>query len=177
MNRAQVIRDALENLYGDSRFEVMHGSLSTVPILKVGNDANEIEYIVPEVQTVQQKNEDFKISFSFGVMGKILTSASEIKFSLFAKMKQEGSQKRIFSSLIPVDFTDQAVTAFNLMGEVTDLNFELDTIISLRIEAIFTDSDLINMINENLSEEEKPVDNSVTFSALAAKMLVIVEED
>ncbi|WP_215113396.1 hypothetical protein [Exiguobacterium sp. s63] len=177
MSRPQIIKEALEKKYGVSKFEVMHGMFSTLPIIEMKNDEKEVSYIVPQAKTIQHANKNFKLTFSVGVTGELLKSADDIKFSLSTSNAKDPTLRRIFASSIPEENISKIGRGFEMMAEIADLNFEENTKLTLRVEAIFNDEELINMVNEKLNKNEKPIEKSLIFSTIAARMLVIVEED
>ncbi|WP_214858099.1 hypothetical protein [Exiguobacterium sp. s191] len=178
MNRSQIIKEMLEKKYGYSTVQIMHGMLSTLPILKVHNGDKEIPYVVPQIQSTQRGKKDFNITFSFGVRGNILKSADDIRFSLFTSTEDDNSLKRIFSTSIPEAVESKTVRGFELTAEIADLNFEKNTNLVLRFEAVFKDRELIDSINKELMKiDEKLIESNVILSSVAARLSIKLEDE
>lgn len=175
MELDQAIKHVLKEKYDNDSISLLHGTLSiNEPMF---DEESNLLFISPGGVLKSTVGEEKSISYTLGVLGELLNYCDSILLELELTNLVDGKVSNTVE-YIPKEVIQQTAVGpnFTIAGRGPSFTVEESVMIRLILHTEFKDEDLINRVNE-LTLSDNLSNESISFSLLAAEMILLEEEE
>ncbi|MGE6556266.1 hypothetical protein [Exiguobacterium artemiae] len=169
------IENGLKKRYGLANFDITHGSMSSKKTINISNEKETAHYIHPQNVITKFKGEEFDLHFMVGAVGNLLKYADEVRVS-FHSLNSSNVRELMLAMPVPKDVIIMNKYGFDASATVTGISFTESVKVFMNVDAIFNDSQLVDILNEGVENEEDLIKKNVVVSINAAKLFVNAED-